>query len=363
METRGIRPGNEQQSVKLNKMNNAFYHQNRNEVLQRLRGTPSPSIMEESVSLLPGGEEIIQESVSVPVMRENLPKIEFTRDIPQISSNTVYGCSNLNDLKSSALPEHVKIFIQFFLLKGTCSIGYLKKNMRRVQYDGLHFIFIKEDVNPLVGTQNIKIPYKWMELISRYLPYLSANQIFLLTEEKIISTINIYLQIESTKIKKMNRNITQRINNLNPIQQKVNIFRPEAVSGLRTKVIIISPLMLLYYVCIIFNTDIQSDIEKYLTKKGDNILKTTYQSYILNNSQNMSLEERIMTAMNIYKDICLEVYGNQIQRLSGGKKVKRKRLVDCTVKELKEKMKKKGKKLSKDGVPFTKSQMLRVLKK
>ncbi len=48
---------------------------------------------------------------------------------------------------------------------------------------------------------------------------------------------------------------------------------------------------------------------------------------------------------------------------AAGKKEKRKRLVDCTVKELKEKMKKKGKKLSKDGVPFTKSQMLRALKK
>ncbi len=354
MEIRGIRPGNEQQSVKLNKINDAFYHQNRNEVLQRLRGTSYPSIMEESVSLLPSGEEIIQESVSVPVMRQNLPKIEFTRDFPQINPNTVYRCSNLNDLKSSALPEHVKIFIQFFLLKGTCSIGYLKKNMRRVQYDGLHFIFIKEDVNPLVGTQNIKIPYKWMELISRYLPYLSANQIFLLTEEKIISTINIYLQIESTKIKKMNKNITQR----NQVINRVNLFKPEGEFK-----VFISPIMLLYYVCIIFNTDIQSDIEKFLTKKGNNILKSTYQSYILNNSQNMSLEERIMTAINIYRDVCLEVYGNQIQRLSGGKKVKRKRLVDCTVKELKEKMKKKGKKLSKDGVPFTKSQMLRVLKK
>ncbi len=354
MEIRGIRPGNEQQSVKLNKMNDAFYHQNRNEVLQKLRGTSSPSIMEESVSLLPSGEEIIQESVSVPVMRQNLPKIEFTRDFPQINPNTVYGCSNLNDLKSSALPEHVKIFIQFFLLKGTCSIGYLKKNMRRVQYDGLNFIFIKEDVNPLVGTQNIKISYKWIELISRYLPYLSANQIFLLTEQKIISTINIYLQIESTKIKKMNKNITQR----NQVINRVNLFKPEGEFK-----VFISPIMLLYYVCIIFNTDIQSDIEKYLTKKGDNILKTTYQSYILNNSQNMSLEERIMTAINIYKDICLEVYGNQIQSLSGGKKVKRKRLVDCTVKELKEKMKKKGKKLSKDGVPLTKSQMIKSLKK
>ncbi len=300
-------------------------------------------------------QETISIQDSAPVMRQNLPKIEFTRDIPQISSNTVYGCSNLNDLKSSALPEHVKIFIQFFLLKGTCSIGYLKKNMRRVQYDGLHFIFIKEDVNPLVGTQNIKISYKWIELISRYLPYLSANQIFLLTEQKIISTINIYLQIESTKIKKMNKNITQR----NQVLNRVNLFKPEG----EFKVIIISPLMLLYYVCIIFNTDIQSDIEKYLTKKGDNILKTTYQSYILNNSQNMSLEKRIMTAINIYKEICLEVYGNQIQRLSGGKKVKRKRLVDCTVKELKVKMKKKGKKLSKDGVPLTKSQMLKALKK
>ncbi len=47
----------------------------------------------------------------------------------------------------------------------------------------------------------------------------------------------------------------------------------------------------------------------------------------------------------------------------GGKKQKKKRLVDCTVKELKEKMKKKGKKLSKDGVPLTKSQMLKALKK
>ncbi len=45
MEIRGIRPGNEQQSVKLNKINDAFYHQNRNEVLQRLRGTSSPYIM------------------------------------------------------------------------------------------------------------------------------------------------------------------------------------------------------------------------------------------------------------------------------------------------------------------------------
>jgi hypothetical protein len=48
---------------------------------------------------------------------------------------------------------------------------------------------------------------------------------------------------------------------------------------------------------------------------------------------------------------------------SAGKKEKRKRLVDCTVKELKEKMKKKGKKLSKDGVPLTKSQMIKSLKK
>ncbi len=58
-----------------------------------------------------------------------------------------------------------------------------------------------------------------------------------------------------------------------------------------------------------------------------------------------------------------EVQRESQNGVQGGKKVKIKRLVDCTVKELKVKMKKKGKKLSKDGVPLTKSQMIKSLKK
>lgn len=324
------RPGNEQQSVKLEKWDNAFYSQRGNTVLQEMRGKQS--------------------------LIANQSKIEFIQpnEKPQINPNTIFGCSNLNDLKSSLFPDHVKIFIQFFLLKGTCSLGYLKNNMRRVQYDGIYLIFTKEDVNPMIGTQSIKVQYRWIELISRYLPYLSANQIFLLTRENIIKTINMFLQFKYTRIKKMNKNITQRTEHFNP--NVVELF----TTNMGTNV---SPLMLLYFVCIIFYRDIQSNIKKYLIKKGDHIMESINQKYIMGSPSDMTLEERILITLNEYKRICIEVYGNQIQTLSGGKKQSKKRLVDCTVKELKEKMKKKGKKLSKDGVPLTKSQLIKALKK
>ncbi len=48
---------------------------------------------------------------------------------------------------------------------------------------------------------------------------------------------------------------------------------------------------------------------------------------------------------------------------SGGKKQKSTRLSNLTVKELKEKVKRKGKKLSKDGKPLKKSQLIKILKK
>lgn len=75
----------------------------------------------------------------------------------------------------------------------------------------------------------------------------------------------------------------------------------------------------------------------------------------------IALNNPLDTLMKLTNLVKLKLETGVPQR--AGKKQSKKRLVDCTVKELKEKMKKKGKKLSKDGVPLTKSQLIKALKK
>ncbi len=106
--------------------------------------------------------------------------------------------------------------------------------------------------------------------------------------------------------------------------------------------------------------------EEYINSIGKNA------KYPGNNSINYNdyLSDRVYWILNFQKvassisdlSILIKYDLKNIQQ-QGGKKQKKKRLVDYTVKELKEKMKKKGKKLSKDGVPLTKSQMIKSLKK